>query len=379
MLVIDVLGELIDAGRIKVYSCDSVAGYAMVRGDGDPRYRAALINGFHNFVRDEMIPAIWADCQTPGAEVVVTGASIGAFNALAVLCRFPDVVSHAIGLSGTYDLEQFVGPDAGDALFFATPLYFLPGLDGPLLDTAATALRHPRLGRGAVGEHRPLLAPRRGARLQGDPQPRRPVGPAVRPRLADVAAHAAPLPRAAELSAVSDTPTRRHATRASSARARWARRWSPASSTAGCSTRRTSRAATRARSGATRLASAHGVAVTADNVAAARDGDIVLLAVKPQMLAGVMAELRGSLRPEQLVISVVAGASTRALAIGVAARRGGAHHAQHARADRPGRHRLVRDRRRRRAPPRTGARDARRRWAASSRCTTSARWPWPRR
>jgi pyrroline-5-carboxylate reductase len=65
------------------------------------------------------------------------------------------------------------------------------------------------------------------------------------------------------------------------------------------------------------LASLHGVAVTADNVAAARDGDIVLLAVKPQMLAGVMAELRGSLRADQLVISVVAGASTRALGDGL--------------------------------------------------------------
>jgi esterase/lipase superfamily enzyme len=133
MLVIDVLGELIDAGRIKVYSCDSVAGYAMVRGDGDARYRAALINGFHNFVREEMIPAIWSDCRSPDAEVVVTGASIGAFNALAMLCRFPDVVSHAIGMSGTYDLEQFIGSDGGEALFFATPLYFLPGLDGPIL------------------------------------------------------------------------------------------------------------------------------------------------------------------------------------------------------------------------------------------------------
>jgi esterase/lipase superfamily enzyme len=133
MLVIDALGELIDAGRIKVYSCDSIAGFAMVRGEGSARYRAALLDGFHAFVREEMIPAIWADCQSPGADVVVTGASIGAFNAIAMLCRHPDVVSHAIGLSGTYDLEPFIGADAGESLFFATPLYFLPGLDGPIL------------------------------------------------------------------------------------------------------------------------------------------------------------------------------------------------------------------------------------------------------
>jgi esterase/lipase superfamily enzyme len=133
MGLIDSVGGLIEAGRIKVYSCDSVAGYAMVRDQGSPRYRAALLDGFHHFIREEMIPAIWADCGTPGAAVITAGASIGAFNAVAALCRFPDVVSQAIGMSGTYDLARFVGPDAGEALFFATPLYFLPGVNGHLL------------------------------------------------------------------------------------------------------------------------------------------------------------------------------------------------------------------------------------------------------
>jgi pyrroline-5-carboxylate reductase len=62
------------------------------------------------------------------------------------------------------------------------------------------------------------------------------------------------------------------------------------------------------------LVAAHGVGVTADNAAAASTADIVLLAVKPQMLAPVMAELRGTLRDDQLVVSVIAGASTHALA-----------------------------------------------------------------
>jgi pyrroline-5-carboxylate reductase len=62
------------------------------------------------------------------------------------------------------------------------------------------------------------------------------------------------------------------------------------------------------------LVAAHGVAVTPDNGAAASTADIVLLAVKPQMLAPVLAELRGTLREDQLVVSVIAGASTHALA-----------------------------------------------------------------
>ena len=62
------------------------------------------------------------------------------------------------------------------------------------------------------------------------------------------------------------------------------------------------------------LAQAHGVRTTDDNATAARGADILLLAVKPQMLGAVTDELRGNLPAEQLVISVIAGASTTALA-----------------------------------------------------------------
>ena len=60
-----------------------------------------------------------------------------------------------------------------------------------------------------------------------------------------------------------------------------------------------------------------GVATTAENREAASGADVLLLAVKPQLLDGVMAELRRSLAPGQLVISIVAGASTQALSQGL--------------------------------------------------------------
>jgi esterase/lipase superfamily enzyme len=71
--------------------------------------------------------------------LMTTGASIGAFNAVAMLCRYPDVVTHAVGMSGTYDIGRFVGADgAGDNLYFSTPNYFLGGLEGPQLELLRT-------------------------------------------------------------------------------------------------------------------------------------------------------------------------------------------------------------------------------------------------
>jgi len=61
------------------------------------------------------------------------------------------------------------------------------------------------------------------------------------------------------------------------------------------------------------LAGAHGIAVVASNVDAIREADVVLLAVKPQMLARVGREIGPHLRRGQLVLSVLAGPTTAAL------------------------------------------------------------------
>ncbi|HVB54358.1 MAG TPA: pyrroline-5-carboxylate reductase [Candidatus Acidoferrales bacterium] len=74
--------------------------------------------------------------------------------------------------------------------------------------------------------------------------------------------------------------------------------------------------AERARELATRL----GVTVLAGNQEVASRADILLLAVKPQVLPRVMRQLDGTVPAETLVISIVAGASTAALSAGIAHR-----------------------------------------------------------
>jgi esterase/lipase superfamily enzyme len=126
------LAPLLDAGRIKVYSCDSIAGRAMASGDGSVEYRCWLFNQFQQAIAHEVVPAIHADCGGP-IPVIVAGASIGAFNSLALICRWPDRFAAAVCMSGTFDIERFVGGFTDD-LFFSSPLHFLPGLEGPDLE-----------------------------------------------------------------------------------------------------------------------------------------------------------------------------------------------------------------------------------------------------
>jgi pyrroline-5-carboxylate reductase len=65
------------------------------------------------------------------------------------------------------------------------------------------------------------------------------------------------------------------------------------------------------------LASRFGIATTAENLGAARDAQIVILSVKPQMLRYVFSDLRGKLRKDALVISIIAGARIESMTKGL--------------------------------------------------------------
>jgi esterase/lipase superfamily enzyme len=106
----------------------------MVAKEGSVEHRMWLLNQFHEAVRWEVLPAIWADLGGHSLDVVTSGASIGAFNAVAVLCRYPDVFGAAVGMSGTYRIERFYDEAWSEDLYFSAPLQFLPGLDGPQLE-----------------------------------------------------------------------------------------------------------------------------------------------------------------------------------------------------------------------------------------------------
>ncbi len=65
------------------------------------------------------------------------------------------------------------------------------------------------------------------------------------------------------------------------------------------------------------LAHRYSVATITANLEACQRGDLVILSVKPQNLPDVLAELRGSLRKEQTVVSIVAGARMETIASGL--------------------------------------------------------------
>lgn len=67
-----------------------------------------------------------------------------------------------------------------------------------------------------------------------------------------------------------------------------------------------------------RLRELYKICTTTDNAQAAHEADIVVLSVKPQVLTHVMPGLRGRIKPDALVLSIVAGARIETITSGLA-------------------------------------------------------------
>ena len=65
------------------------------------------------------------------------------------------------------------------------------------------------------------------------------------------------------------------------------------------------------------LITKYGIAYSLDNNEVARQADVVVISVKPQRLDRVLSGLKGSVRPEALVLSIVAGATIEKISTGL--------------------------------------------------------------
>ena len=132
--IVDACAPLIEEGRIKLYSCDSINGRAMLVKEGDSLHLSWILRRFVEFIGHELAPAIRTDCNSDEIEIVTAGASIGAFNALSAVCRYPETFRQAICMSGTFSLERFMEGPVNDNFVWASPIHYLGSLDQGHMD-----------------------------------------------------------------------------------------------------------------------------------------------------------------------------------------------------------------------------------------------------
>ncbi len=94
---------------------------------------------FDEYIREEVVPFIYGECQTHDIPIATVGASLGAYHAANTLFRYPHRVKRCYGLSGVYDLKRFMDGLYDDNFYFHNPVDYVANLhDGWALEQLAS-------------------------------------------------------------------------------------------------------------------------------------------------------------------------------------------------------------------------------------------------
>ena len=131
--MVDAVGDLIEAGRVKVYAVDSFDSGSWYRQDVPLEERAQLHGLYEDWIVNQVVPFI-RDDSGGSAEIMVTGVSFGAYHAANFALRHADLFPLAICQSGVYDVSVVGGGERGDAVYFNNPADYVSNLGGDHLD-----------------------------------------------------------------------------------------------------------------------------------------------------------------------------------------------------------------------------------------------------
>ena len=127
----DALGDLFATGRLKLYCVSSYDAQSW--RSGAPLEEAARRHGFYEWwILERVVPFVQDDAKTH--EVIVTGASFGAYHAANFALKRADLFPLAICMSGVYDVSVVGWGERGDAAYFNNPMDYVSHLGGDHLD-----------------------------------------------------------------------------------------------------------------------------------------------------------------------------------------------------------------------------------------------------
>ncbi|GAC1351867.1 MAG: esterase family protein [Polyangiales bacterium] len=140
------------AGKIQIWSIDSINQHAWMNKSVPVSESARRQNLYSLYVEEEVVPHIRRCLSNPSARIGTSGASFGAFYAANSFFRRPDLFDTLVAMSGFYDLApDYLHGYRDDNVYYNNPMWFLRGLHHH--ETLATLRHHSQIhiltGRGA--------------------------------------------------------------------------------------------------------------------------------------------------------------------------------------------------------------------------------------
>ncbi len=125
--LIDAISPLINSGKIKVFSINSINNESWLNSKMNPRHKAMRHAQFNNYVYNEVIPYIKTS-TSESTPVIISGASFGALHAANLFFKNPWLINGCIAMSGDYKLTSYTKGYWDEDVYFNSPMHYLHNL-----------------------------------------------------------------------------------------------------------------------------------------------------------------------------------------------------------------------------------------------------------
>jgi len=166
--MMDALAPVLDSGKCKIYSINSINNESWLNNDLYPPHKAIRHNQFNEYVVNEVIPFI-KETSSDDTPIYTCGASFGALHAMNLFLRFPDKFNGAISMSGVYNLAEYTKGFYDDQVYFNSPEHYIQNLNDQWYLEKIRASKHIHLYTGS-GDYEDPEASRRFSSILNEKQ-----------------------------------------------------------------------------------------------------------------------------------------------------------------------------------------------------------------
>jgi esterase/lipase superfamily enzyme len=126
--LIDGLRPMIENGKFRVFSIDSMNRESWMNYEMIPEHKAIRHNQFNEYVFNEVVPFI-RNCTSNETFIYTCGASFGALHAMNLFLKRPDILNGVISMSGVYDLTEYTRGFYDEQVYYNSPQHYMPNLN----------------------------------------------------------------------------------------------------------------------------------------------------------------------------------------------------------------------------------------------------------
>jgi esterase/lipase superfamily enzyme len=125
--LMDHIAPFIEAGKVKVFSINSINNESWMNNSMEPRHKAIRHQQFNDYVYNEVVPFI-RNNTSADTLIFTCGASFGALHSANLFFKRPDIINGCLAMSGVYDLTEYTKGYWDDDVYFNSPIHYLPNL-----------------------------------------------------------------------------------------------------------------------------------------------------------------------------------------------------------------------------------------------------------